>query len=76
MLLEKKQRSQVRICECYGGGQRERTLGVLTDLFTSSQFFVLAGSNSQTAKVPKELNKFVKLTIIPDDMKEFHTGLE
>jgi len=50
-------------------------ISLLLDKKERSKFFVLAGANSQTAKVPKDLKDFVTLAIIPDDMKEFHNGL-
>ena len=50
-------------------------ISLLLDKKERSKFFVLAGANSQTAKVPKDLKDFVTLAVIPDDMKEFHKGL-
>ncbi|GMH81272.1 hypothetical protein TL16_g08877 [Triparma laevis f. inornata] len=51
------------------------TISMLLDKKAREQFFVLAGANSQTGKVPKDLGKFVRMEIIPEDMKEFHAGL-
>jgi hypothetical protein len=51
------------------------TISLLLDKKARSQFYVLAGANSLTAKVPKELQNFVSISIIPEDMRQFHAGL-